>query len=503
MPSRRTVLPIEIGVDDTPTTAYGGLLPYLELWQRLGMPALVDKTVDIAGEQGWLDRQMVLSLVLLNLAGGHCMTDIERLETDAGLSQLVRGMELAGCDRATRRELARRFRKGRRRTFPAPTQIAAFLEACHDEAEEGKRQAGRAFVPAANEHLQSLQALNTGLVARLQACDRQERATLDGDATLVETTIQTAQHCYQGYRAYQPYNVWWAEQQVMLHSQFRDGNVPAGWGLIGVMKEALGMLPPGVREVLTRQDSAAYQTDFLVWCEREAEHREYGRILFSVSVDVTPEFRRAVEGVEAWTPEYRTVGGRRERTGREWAEVVFVPESQAVLSDIEPFRYVAVRERLGDQLTLLEEEGGWVAPFPVMTVNQVRYKLHGIVTNRRELPAAELIQWHYGRCGKSEEAHAVLKEDFAGGQLPSAKFGANAAWWALVVLSMNLQRIMRGLLGEGWRQRRMKAVRFALLNRPGRLVSHARRVWLRVPGAFAAWLAVLRERIAGLAWQPA
>ena len=37
-----------------------------------------------------------------------------------------------------------------------------------------------------------------------------------------------------------------------------------------------------------------------------------------------------------------------------------------------------------------------------------------------------LIDWHHERCGKSEEAHAVMKEDLAGGKLPSGKFGENA-----------------------------------------------------------------------------
>ena len=34
------------------------------------------------------------------------------------------------------------------------------------------------------------------------------------------------------------------------------------------------------------------------------------------------------------------------------------------------------------------------------------------------LPGAELIKWHYARCGKSEQAHAIMKNDLAGGILP-------------------------------------------------------------------------------------
>jgi hypothetical protein len=124
--------------------------------------------------------------------------------------------------------------------------------------------------------------------------------------------------------------------------------------------------------------------------------------------------------------------------------------AQAVLTGVEEaFRFIAIREKMSDQLSLLEQDGN--APFPVMTMANIQYKLHAIVTNRRDEPAEELIQWHYERCGKSEEAHSVMKSDFAGGQLPSAKFGANAAWWALMILSMNFHTIMkREVLGDKW-----------------------------------------------------
>ena len=61
-------------------------------------------------------------------------------------------------------------------------------------------------------------------------------------------------------------------------------------------------------------------------------------------------------------------------------------------------------------------------------------------------------------------------------------FGANAVWWALVVLAFNVMSAARQLLLDpGWVSRRMKAVRFALLQIPGRLVRHARRLTLRLP----------------------
>ena len=45
----------------------------------------------------------------------------------------------------------------------------------------------------------------------------------------------------------------------------------------------------------------------------------------------------------------------------------------------------------------------------------------------------------------------MLKEDLAGGRMPSGKFGANAAWWAIAVLAFNLNSAMKWLvLGGQW-----------------------------------------------------
>jgi len=285
----------------------------------------------------------------------------------------------------------------------------------------------------------------------------------------------------------------------VLHSEFRDGNVPAGFDVTRVMQQAFACLPEDVEQVYTRQDTAAYNVDFLAWCEREREHPQYGRILFTISADITQAFKEAVLKEVKWTREWRGTGSKRKETGREYAEIVFVPSSHAMLTDIrEPFRYIAIREKMDNQLTLLDAEPCKNAPFPTIVMNNVCYKLHAIVTNRREEPAADLIQWHFERCGKSEEAHSIMKSDLAGGQLPSAKFGANAAWWALMILSLNLQRIMKGIMGDGWTKKRMKAFRFALINTPARLISHARHLCMRVSEKVGRLLADLRARIAAV-----
>ena len=100
-----------------------------------------------------------------------------------------------------------------------------------------------------------------------------------------------------------------------------------------------------------------------------------------------------------------------------------------------------------------------------------------------ELPGEELIRWHRERCGKSEEAHAVMKDDLAGGRLPSGNLGANAAWWAIMILAFNLHAAMKRIvLGGEWAQKRMKAIRCKLIHVPGRVVRHARGLLIRLSG---------------------
>jgi hypothetical protein len=119
-------------------------------------------------------------------------------------------------------------------------------------------------------------------------------------------------------------------------------------------------------------------------------------------------------------------------------------------------------------------------PFQTLKMNRIEYKLFGLVSNLN-WEGSRLIQWQHERCGKSEEVHKVMKEDLAGGTLPSGDFGANAAWWGMMVLALNLNVMLKKLvLGREWEPRRMKAIRFALLHRPGRVLEHARGLTVRV-----------------------
>jgi hypothetical protein len=89
--------------------------------------------------------------------------------------------------------------------------------------------------------------INGDFIASVQKHNPCTEATLDQDATLAATQKKDALFSYEGYKAYQPFTTWWAEQQLIPHTEFRDGNVPAGYEQLRVFIDSLAMLPPGLR----------------------------------------------------------------------------------------------------------------------------------------------------------------------------------------------------------------------------------------------------------------
>lgn len=516
------VLPFkyEVAENQSGMTALAGLPAYLDLAAVAGLGPAIDKYVKVrTGEQGWLDRHIVISLILLNLAGGDCVDDLSRLEGDEGFAEVMRQVETHGMPRQERRALLRRFRKERTRAVPSPSTVFRYLAAFHDQLEEAKREAHKAFIPASNEHLLGLGKVNAALIEFTQTHAPQKHATLDQDATLSQTYKSDAQFCYKHYRAYQPLNTYWAEQGLILHSEFRDGNVPAGFEQLRVLQNALAMLPQGVETVSLRSDSAGYQTELLKYCA-EGHNERFGKIDFVISADVTAEFRKAASAKDVvWKPLLRkivrekpdgTVTEEFQDSGQEYAEVAFVPNWIAQgRKDAPEYRFLALREPL-QQLDLLPVDDQTKLPFQTMEFEEQpgRYKLFGVVTNRleSEISGDELIRWHRGRCGESEKVHAVMKDDLAGGKFPSANFGENAAWWAIMLLALNLNVIMQRLvLGKEWVGRRLKAMRFHLISLPGQVMHHARQLIIRLSAgkqASSDLLLLVRQRILALASAP-
>jgi Transposase DDE domain group 1 len=185
--------------------------------------------------------------------------------------------------------------------LPAAQTARDFLEA-FDQAAPPLWQGEKCHVPGEGERLQGLAQAKRRLIGFLQERRPQALATLDVDATILESQKRAARWTYDGRTGFQPVVALWAEQDVILADEFRDGNVPAGTGNRRVIEQALAALPAGIGEVRLRGDSALYEQTLLRWLDGKG-------IGYAISADMSHELAAAIR-----TPCPRAPGRSSART---------------------------------------------------------------------------------------------------------------------------------------------------------------------------------------------
>lgn len=452
MASQEGILPFKLLEDDSEEalTSFGGLPLVVETYQALGLPRWVKRHVRIKQrDRGYTESQYVESLIALIAAGGDCLEDIEQLRSDAGLG-LVLGK------------------------IPSAEAVRFFLYAFHDERQLEGRPSEGAFIAEESEPLRGLWEVNRELILKASRGDQPKVATIDADATVVESHKEESRPTYLGERGYQPLIHYWAEGDLILSDEFRDGNVPAGMGALSSFRRAVLALPQSVEEIYFRSDSAAYQHELLDELRQGVKlHGKKVPVYFAISADMTEALRgKALSLCEgAWKPlrkitEKGLIEGRKE-----WAEVEFIPSAPSVKRDMKPDRYLAIRVRPAQGE--LFSDGN-------------RYHYYAVVSNLWEWDGERVLRWQRERCGTVEKVHDVLKNDLAAGVMPCGRFFANAAWWRLNCLCYNVISVMkRKTLPPSFWPARMKALRFHLIGVAGKVTSHARSLFLKLSQGYS------------------
>jgi len=156
--------------------------------------------------------------------------------------------------------------------------MRSYLNEFHDETQEEARKKStiKAFIPKPNRHILGLRQINRDMLAFAQSRSPSKVATIDLDATIVYADKEQALHRYKGPKAYQPLNAWWAEQNLVLHTEFRDGNVPACYDNYRVLTEALGLLPEGVTVSAVLTNVLDGSNSLLPVTYRDNSNRQWG-----------------------------------------------------------------------------------------------------------------------------------------------------------------------------------------------------------------------------------
>lgn len=447
-------------IDETPLeetlTSFGGLPLFLRTARSLGVGASVKRNVRIKQRRRGLDEAgYIESFLALNAVGGECVDDFQVLREDIGMAAML-GYEP-----------------------PSPEAARTFLYQFHDEetiakARQQQLELKRASViPGESLALTGLAEVNRDVVGELgRRCPDQKIATVDVDATIIESHKRQARPTYQGPTGYQPLLALWAEMDVVLADQFREGNTPAIQEPLAVAQRAFEALPETVAERYFRGDSACYENELLDWLrDDKRETGPKGRIGFAVSAPLRKPLKDEILKLESydWQP-------YREDSEALWdcAVVDYRPQEKG---HREPLRYLAMRVK--------KKQGELFA-------DGSEAKHYALATNLWDWEPKRLLAWHREKAGSIEALHDVLKNELAAGVVPCGRFGANAAWLRLSVLTYNVLTAMKRLaLPPDLLRARPKRLRFLVFAQPGKFVRHARQLTLRLMRAwrrFSNWV---------------
>jgi hypothetical protein len=433
-------------------TARAGLVTVAEAARGMGLPDVTEREVWVKErDRGFTEWEFIESFVVLIAAGGECVDDLGVLGLDEGLTKLLG------------------------HGVPSPSAGRKFLYEFHDEerANEDARQRELipSYVPNESAELMGLYRVSTHVVHQAQRSRPERVATLDQDTTIIGSSKRVAAMTYKGMRGYQPMTVLWVEQDVIVADEFRDGNVPADSEPLRVVRRAFEALPPGIEQTYYRGDSASYVHELLNWLREEGEDGR-PRAIFAISADMSPELRACVLAAAAWHED-------PEDTCRSWAEVDFVPSRPSTKKGRKPDRYLGIR--ITPRQKELFSDG-----------SEVKY--FAVVTNDFTRDGLDIIQWHRQKAGTIEHTQDVLKNELAAGVLPCERFGANAAWFRLNVLTYNILSVLRRTaLPKELERARPKRLRFLLFAMAATLISHARQMIVRVVGSIEDMVVRLSE----------
>jgi hypothetical protein len=410
---RQARIGIKVEETDAAVTGLGGVPALVNLAHEMGLFQDVDMLLPAKErDRGYSPSASVFDLMLIPFTGGECIDDLAVLRADQGLERLLH------------------------RQVMAPSTAHDFLRRIQYVGLDG---------------LGRVRQRQLACVAR---SNRQTQATLDCDASLFTSRSRMAQRSYKGERGWMPMLAFWAELDVVVHEEFRQGSMAPQGDALNFLKDTVAQLPRTVTQIHVRSDSAWYQREVIDYCEEKG----YG---FAITADKDEAVKAALMLIneDDWQRINAPADPEDEEPYvREWA-----CESVHTLNEsTHSYRIILLRKerRQGDLF-----EGSYT---------------YGAILTNRELPLEELIAWHRQRCN-CENHIKELKYGFSLNSLPSADFFVNALYFRVQTLGYNLISALKHLkLPETWRPFTLKTLRFRLFAIPALVVKHARGLWLKV-----------------------
>ena len=319
--------------------------------------------------------------------------------------------------------------------FPNPTTLRRFLyQASPDLCEQLRRLTDRLTA------------------ALLQHPHRRSRLLLDLDSTVLPVygTHEGARRAYnprrRGARSYEPLLCFEALSGLFWAGHQRPGGSPGADEVVPLLERAWALAPASIREVRVRGDHSFYSDATLTWLEDQ-------RAAYAIVARLTAPLKRRITALRyrLLSPHWGVAETAYQATG--WARTR---------------RIIAVRKRLEPR-----------DPQPTLFVLG-RYGYHAYVTNLDLQP--EHVWRFYNDRARLELVIKELTYDYALGQIPTRRFGANAFYFELLRLAYTLVVGFQTLcLPISWQQATLGTIRTTFFLLPAVLARPQGRPTLRFP----------------------
>lgn len=443
--------------------AYGGIGAIHLLVGQLGLAEAIDRHLHVLKiHLPYHESDHVLNIAYNALCNGTCLEDIERRRTDEAF------LDALGA-----------------RRIPDPTTAGDFC-----------RRFGRSDITAL---LDAIDEVRLGVWAE-QPDDFRDRATIDMDGTLVETSGACKAGmdiAYDGTWGYHPLVVSLAETGEVLSLVNRSGNRPSSEGAAAQVDRAVWLcLRARFRRIVLRGDTDFSQTEHLDRWHALSEVRfVFGYSAMPNLIDIAEQLSASEWQPLRRPPRYPVRTRPRQRPDpikdrivrQRQFDVLRLRSEEVAEFDYRPtacaraYRMVVVRKHIS-------REKGEAVLFP-----EVRYFFY--LTNERSWTPAEVVFEANDRCDQ-ENLLAQLHGGVRALAAPVNTLESNWAWMAMTALAWTLKAWWALLLPESpgrWHQRhraekrRVLGMEFktfvnAFVLIPCQVIRTARRVVLRLLG---------------------
>lgn len=413
----QTVLPFKVETTDEMLTANAGLALFGEFVQGLGFSRWLAQEMPLPGSgRGYQASAYVNPLVLMLGGGGRSLEDMRTLKNDMALASLLRSG-----------------------TLPSTDAMGDWLRRCGAGA-------GMDGLSRLNQRIVATRVRQTGATAH----------TLDIDASQIVAEKEAAQFTYKGCQGYMPMIGHLAEAGVIVHDEFREGNVAPASGNLEFIKDSEARLPDGHKIAHVRIDSAGYQAEIFNHCEQTGKSFAIGGRLDA--------------------PTLAAIGAIPDSAWVQYSDCALAETLHSMNGTGKAFRLIVVRYKR--QAELFDDKP--------------RY--HVIASNREESTAATLV-WYRQRGEISENGIKELKIGFGMERMPCGQFAANAAFFRIGAIAHNLFVLFKhSVLGGDWGRRQVRTVRWRLFHLPGKVVRHAGTLVLKVAAGFVEMFRDIRSK---------